>query len=226
MLVRGKTIQGVVCGVMAVAACVLGMAAVRFFSDSPAYVSLRQMIPVEQSLEEAQILYQVSRSETRDCLNSSQQTAEELSCLPASVDSDTLIGYLEEYCAELAALAAATERQENQRDNLEVQGELELSAWSEDVAGIQNVEKRSIEEQRIGRFRLDFTTLLRQADEELALVEATIRDGRDIELYLTSLKHAGRMSTTAEAVRALRNELLLRASSFGERTNDILLSWK
>lgn len=226
MLKRSKNIQTAMGVVVAMTAAALGMSIVQSYTGSGSYVSLRQMIPVGQSLEEAQILYEISRSETRDCMGGVQRTAEKLTSLPESADADTLIGCLEAYCADLNELAGAMERQEKQRDNLRCQGESQMAEWSKDVERIENVEKRTIEENRIGRARLEFTTLLREADEELAVIQATIRDGRDIELYVASLKHACRMSTTAESVRVLRNELALKAGSFRARTDDILAAWK
>lgn len=218
--------QQVMIGIVVWSAAALGMKAVNSFTASSSYVSLRQMIPVGQSLEEAQILYEISRSDTRDRLASAQVTANKLNCVPESADSDSLIGYLENYCSDLSDLASAVERQEKQRDTLKEQGEKQLTAWDADIAGIQNVEKRTVEQNRLGRVRLEFTTLLRQAEEELAQIHATIRDGRDIELYVASLKHAGRMGSTAEAVRKLRNELSTKAGSFRSRTDDILSAWK
>jgi hypothetical protein len=207
-------------------AVVMGAAVMKSFAGSRHYVAMRQMIPVGQSLEEAEILYEIAKQSTGDCLASTQVSATLLSSAPEPLTSDTLIGYLEDYCDDLGKLAEAVKLQEKQKEMLKTSGECQLSSWAVDVAGIQNIEKRTVEENKIARARMEFTSLMRQAEEELAAIHATMVDGRDIEIYIVSLKHADKMGTTSESLRTLKNELTLKADSFRSRTNDVLAGWK
>ena len=118
--------------------------------------------------------------------------------------------------------AVQTER----KDVLAKRSRESLDAWKSRNEQLQNASVRILEDNKLVAEELRYRQILREADNELAMLQRAIEKGRDVELLAEIAGHSATARMTTDALAELSYEVSQKARSFGQQVTDFLASWR